>query len=801
MRQRPLKNSPKGNFLTSFHPFSYHNTSEPFLDKKEIPTIDFYQPKDSYDDPYLGDEYFESSMYSMGGHFDPNLNLSPKKSKILPNSTMSTSQKAPTTPSIMTAAGAGLSSLFSSLSHTLHSPAATSASSLASSSAVTSSTLFSSAYTPATYSYDIPTLSYGTTMTNLGLGSSFNTTYSIADSYNAIPSFTSSYSTSPKTAYTIVSSDSLTPGITSYTSAVSNYNPVSSYASLTDYSPITSFSSKPEINTTSKSLISNYGTPSIPVTTSSSSIFGPLSSLFSTAVTTAPATTSAPFSISSIYNTSSSLYTPNTTSYSMPTTSYEMTSSSYISTSTFNSSLSYNTASSYTPISSSIATLSYNTTSSYDTTSTLSPTASYKTMMNFSDTSSANPTSSYIPVSSYGIMGHSPILEEDAEIEAASDETYLDQSAYVPFTSSMDDYKRTSLTTSILDDYRRPSVTTNSLDDYRRTSVTMGFADDFRRNSITTSFPATIASDYMTSEPINTNNYMPNISDSYYAAPSYGVLSEDKIEEEYREDYEEGVVPIITSATDYSFLVTSTAPLTATVTSAPFVAPVDDYYYENSTYPMTSKLSTIPETAADIYLSNNDLHSEAEITEQLTTPGAYDYTENENDYIASGDLKNTNLCQANYTSQQPLYQTTTAPSANLASTQPPEQKKSRFGLGSLFSDGLNVLGSGVNTLKSTATNLAGGAVGVVGGVVAAAQSAQMSQHHSNQNNQNVQPVVVAKSTSSGMTATSNAPPTTGQSSSVKLTKQVSEMFDEQQLDDFNNSYNNKQVNIFLNQNI
>lgn len=121
-------------------------------------------------------------------------------------------------------------------------------------------------------------------------------------------------------------------------------------------------------------------------------------------------------------------------------------------------------------------------------------------------------------------------------------------------------------------------------------------------------------------------------------------------------------------------------------TSPPAVslATISDYYYDNSSYP--SKLSTIPE----IYQSVNDLQDTAELCDEqigfdsqsppLPLSHEYKYTKNESEYIASGDLKNTNL--ATFTSQEPLiYQSTTIGSSIPATNTQPEQKKSRFGLG------------------------------------------------------------------------------------------------------------------------
>lgn len=442
----------------------------------------------------------------------------------------------------------------------------------------------------------------------------------------------------------------------------------------------------------------------------------------------------------------------------------------YVVTSTSNS---YSSASNSYPTASN----SYSTTSSYSATNTYALTTT-----SYSNSLSCNP--------SLGILGHSPIIEEEElESDVLAEETYED-AGLRKYSSGMDERKY-----SLGMDERKYSL---GMDDYGMDTLSGS------SNLVTTSASAYISPYVTTSgQNITSSGYFSNISDPYYAS-SFTEL-EDKIEEEYREDYEEGVEPPkVTLESDFTYTPISTAAYSATTTAPTSTAqPVDDYYY-GSTFP--SKLSTIPETAADVYLSSNDLQSQGEVyEEQLVTPGAYDYTENENDYIASGDLKNTNLYQNNYTQQPLSYQTSAASMMTSTATSsvaapPPEQKKSRFGLGSLFSDGLNVIGNSVNTIKSTATNLAGGAVGVVGGVVgaagAAASAAAQSTVQSSNSNQNLIKQQQNVGQYSGSTTSGPSVATTQQSftsqAPMKLTKQTTEIYDEQS-DEYLDPYGAKQV--------
>lgn len=361
---------------------------------------------------------------------------------------------------------------------------------------------------------------------------------------------------------------------------------------------------------------------------------------------------------------------------------------------------------------------------------------------------------------SLGILGHSPIPEEDAESDAFIEDSYTAGDAIIedPYTVAY------TVTTSV------HNITTTG--------------DAFI--GVNTPFTSSFLS-LNDIKPAVTSSRNMSIPEIYPKGP-YIEEFDDKIEE-YREDYEEGVLPpLVSNKSDYGFnsVITEPKTVTAVTMSEPVTSSSDDYFYENSSYLLNSKLSTIPETVNDIYLSNTDIQSTVDVyEEQLVTPGAYDYTENENDYIASGDLKNTNLYQGNST----LYQPTTISGTTISAPAQPEQKKSRFGLGSLFSDGLNVIGSSVNSIKSTATNLAGGAVGVVGGVAAAAAAAASSQstHNNPQNipqnnfqnqNQNSSSSYSTTTTSSASKVTTYISPQTSTLTSTKLTKQTSEVYDE-----------------------
>lgn len=745
---------------------------------------------------------------------DSMLTPSPKKSKRLPNNVpQTTSQQKPTTPSIMTAAGAGLSSLFSSLSNTLQSPSVTTASSFISTSPsimannavfsnvytpttnytfssayspTTSSYMFSSAYTPVTTSAIFSSVYMATTTSSIFVSpytpmttssiftsafapsttssifssaytptntssiftsayspvtSSFDTAITCYASTDYNVSFTSSYTSAQNLSTTYAStystsilSDNFSSNLASTTvfdPPLSNYETTKSYSQITDYNlPDNNYNLSDNsynlLNDSYNLPDSNYASSVVPTTCYVKE--------------TPPVTTSAPSS--SLFGALSSLFdigvatttatTTTTTTTSTMASLYNSTSSEYTLESTgygLNSSLGNHVTS------------SYGVTPSYGTTTSYNPTSLYN-----------NPTTSYNPTMSLGILGHSPIPEEeDIENEAMYEETYPETTdPYTPYTT--------------VDDYKISVDTTSS---------------------------------YATSNGLNlTSSYLPSISDPYYATSSiYDTAIDEKLEEEYREDYEEGVLPIPITSSDleYSYPPSTTVAITAPQTTVAH----DDYFYENSTYPMTSKLSTIPETANDIYLSNTDLQEEeGEVyAEQLTTPGAYDYTENENDYIASGDLKNTNLYQPTY-SQSLLGQQTTSAATTLTATTSassqqaqPEQKKSRFGLGSLFSDGLNVIGSSVNTIKSTATNLAGGAVGVVGGVVGAAAAAAQSS-----SSQNMGQTISQNQTSLGQSQNTTSGPSMTSQSSIKLTKQVSEMYDEQQ-EDYMDPYGAKQQQV------
>lgn len=672
--------------------FSYPNSdSEPF-NNIEIPNTSVQQTS-TYTD-YLGDEYYESSIYSSNHHANA-ICSSPKISKTLPiniNSTTSFQQKA-TTPSIMTAAGAGLSSLFNSLSNTLQSTAVTQSVATTSYSTpyltniskssdvgqssydfshssyapITSSYLFSSAYSPVSTSSIFSTNLVSTSaLTTVTTDPIFSSAFQVTPmSYT----FTSSYTPFSSSIFSPAYSSVTTSNACSY---LESLDKISSQTSSSSYNPnyspnIATISSTSEnlVNLTGKndldyslttqnsSFESNY-TSTVPTTkmrhdhvvvsTSSSSFFGALTSIFDVGAVSTTATHST-----------------------------SLTSTSYVSASSYSSNNTYNTVIS-----------SYN----------------------------INPMPPNYSLS----LGHSPIPEEDLENEMMVEELQLKAEE--------------DKTLDIENHYSTITKSYVGLDDYIPTSI----------------------------------------SESYYERKSiYDTIVDENVEEEYHEDFEDGVepVPVISSDINYSYI-----PITTSTISPPTTTTVSsDYFYENSTYPMTTKLSTIPETANDTYLSNTDLQDVTEVfEEQLTTPGAYDYTDNENDYIASGDLKNTNLIP-NCTSQSaPSYQFSNQTTLAANMSNQPETKKSRFGFGSFLSDGLNAIGSSVNTIKSTATNLAGGAVGVVvGAAAAAAQSTQGSNSQNAVNNliknQNIQDEKYVETSMNGQ-------------STSKLTKQVSELYED-----------------------
>lgn len=502
--------------------------------------------------------------------------------------------------------------------------------------------------------------------------------------------------------------------------------------------------------------ISSLMSPSVPVATTSSlfhnsSFSSAYGTNFSTPSTGYMPSTSLynPMISTSLYNpmTSSSLYKAvtsydstygiGTSSYSIGTNSYSIGTHSYsIGTTSYNigTTSSYNIGTSSYSVGTTTTSSIYTPSSLYNVSSSIytPTTTSYlPTTMSIYGTAS----SIYQPTTSMGlILGHSPIPEEDGEM-------LLEETCETTF----------------------PSYTCAVSNGF--TSYTISVSDPYALTTATSSLYT----------PITTSSLLSNITTSSYKSPDILTTPfytssiydlEPKIEEEYREDFEDDVLPItsasnIVSGNDYSTSNSLYKPAAVTSYSSTGTTSGDYYLHQNSTYLMPAKLSTIPETANDIYQSSTDLTATVEPYDELTTPGAYDYTENENDYIASGDLKNTNIYQINYTTQQPLTYPAQTGSITTSSTMlptgsQPEQKKSLFG--SFFSDGLNVIGSSVNTIKSTATNLAATAVGAA---TAAASQTQSSNS--------------AATTSSTM-GTTNKPVIS--QSSVKLQKQTSEIYDE-----------------------
>jgi hypothetical protein len=164
--------------------------------------------------------------------------------------------------------------------------------------------------------------------------------------------------------------------------------------------------------------------------------------------------------------------------------------------------------------------------------------------------------------------------------------------------------------------------------------------------------PYTLAGDYIEPfEPQSSGAYVDTLNIPQSAASMissmrrisdpYAYLNE-KIDEEYHEDYEDGVVPsssdlLAQPLTDNNNVYD---PYKSNMISTSIATSTSQSY---NSYPLQTKLSTIHETSSDVYLSP---HDDNNYDEQIT-PTAYKYTENENEFIASGDLKNTNLMQNN----------------------------------------------------------------------------------------------------------------------------------------------------------
>ncbi|KAG5667948.1 hypothetical protein PVAND_015908 [Polypedilum vanderplanki] len=278
----------------------------------------------------------------------------------------------------------------------------------------------------------------------------------------------------------------------------------------------------------------------------------------------------------------------------------------------------------------------------------------------------------YPSSSSYGLLGHSPIPEEDGELEEGESEQFPPSDGFIdPYTLN--------------GDYIEPFV-----------PATQSYTSDGFTNFTNTDTYNVATLDIPTSAAQMINS-MRRISDPY-------AYLNEQFDEEYHEDFEEGVQP---AAVTDSFESLMTASTTVSVGQQPTYA----------SYPLATKLSTIHETSSDIYSEQNEHAYEEQIT-----PSAYDYTENENDYIASGDLKNTNL--GNSYAPYSTAPSTVASAVTQQQQQQSGQKKSLFG--SLFSGGLDVLGSSVNAVKATATNLAQTAVGAAGVAAGAAAGAVSS---------------------------------------------------------------------------
>jgi hypothetical protein len=478
-----------------------------------------------------------------------------------------------------------------------------------------------------TSSYNIPSSQYGAVTSGYG---STNSTFD-ASSYGIATTTTTSAPVSTHNTYGIPSySAAITSTVTttaSSTSFVSSLfgglkSSVSGLIAVTSSSDTTT--TKEVISTSSSfggtSNTSIFGS-SLANLTGTGSVFGPISNVS----TSAPVVTS-----DSLYDNST--YAPSTG----------------ISTSSYN----------FKPL-------------SYDTTSDISA----STTMPAITVSAPYGTSTY-GMTSIGLLGHSPIPEED--VEHLDEEEIIDEFAD-PYT---------------LDgDYIEPFVpATQSYTSDGYTSFTN--TDTYTNLTIPTSAASMI-------------NSMRRISDPYAHL--------NEVIDEYHEDFEEGVEPqpVITVTEDFS--------KTTTVTTGA--------QQQFASYPLSSRLSTIHESSSDVYLSPNETSYEDQVT-----PTAYDYTENENDYIASGDLKNLNQSN-NYAPYS------TAPSTVAAAVTQQQQQQQQAGqkkslFGSFISGGLGVLGSSVNVVKATATNLAAtavGAAGVAAGAVSAKTGPQGQVNVSQQN--------------------------------------------------------------------
>ncbi|KAL7012870.1 hypothetical protein ACKWTF_015090 [Chironomus riparius] len=495
------------------------------------------------------------------------------------------------------------------------------------------------------------------------------------------------------------------PSVSQYDPNVSQYDPTTSHYDQTTskFDPLTSLygqsssiytptttsaygTSTSTYGVVSSSYLDSYGMPTTstatttsnyslgydykPISTTSYGIDNSYSSNFSatTITTSATATTSSYASISnSLINPFGPLkyddeyskaQTPAITISAPVTTSASLTSSIFSPLTSL-----------FTPASSSVATSSVSSTAS-------SYTNSYGMYGNVAATTSTI----YGGITSHGLLGHSPIPEEDDGALQEEDELESEQ------FPSTDDY---------IDPY---TIDGDYIEPFEPTTQSYS-ADDFAGYSNT---DVTVNSLEIPTSAASMIHSMRRISDPY------AYLSE-RIHEEYREDFEEGVAPVtVTEAGHYDTFESDT--ITSTQSQQAF-----DY-----SYPLQTRLSTIHETSSDIYLSSpSHEHFEDQIT-----PTAYEYTENESDYIASGDLKNTNLQQNNSFAPYSTAPSTVAQAVTQQQQQQSGQKKSLFG--SLFSGGLDVLGSSVNAVKATATNLAQTAVGAAGAAAGAAVNAASS---------------------------------------------------------------------------
>lgn len=179
---------------------------------------------------------------------------------------------------------------------------------------------------------------------------------------------------------------------------------------------------------------------------------------------------------------------------------------------------------------------------------------------------------------SLGILGHSPIPEEDVENDLAFDEPYKETPRYdepyketplydEPYkeTPRYDEpYKETPRydepykeVSNYEEPYEEPyNESFKELPTYKESSIfkdSLTFtpftsADDYKASLAPVTSAATSSALTYDGFNLTTNSCIPNISDPYYVASSFDDPQEEAYLEEYREDYEEDFELPATSA-------------------------------------------------------------------------------------------------------------------------------------------------------------------------------------------------------------------------------------------------------------